>query len=284
MARIAVVTDSTADLPQDLVRRHGIHVVPQIVAFGDRIYHDGVDLSADEFLRLLAESPDRPTTSQPSPEVFAALYRRLAETHDAVVSIHISAKLSDTVLSATIAARSVADEIPVTVIDSDSASMGCGLLAITAATMAARNAPISAIRDRVADEAAHMDIVFMVESLEALRRGGRIGRASAMLGTVLDLKPILRLTAGDISPLERTRTRRRAIHDMISYVKRQDGIRRICAVYTGRPDEARNLLREFDLLVPRDGMFVTTLGPTMASHAGPGVIGFVFERETAQHG
>ena len=284
MSRIAVVTDSTADLPPELVRRHGIHVVPQTVSFGDRIYHDGVDLSADEFLRLLAESPVQPTTTQPSPEVFVALYRQLAETYDAVVSIHISAKLSDTVLSAMIAARTVADEIPVTVIDSDSATMGCGLLAVTAATMAARGAPVSAITDRVADEAAHMDIVFMVESLEALQRGGRIGRAAAILGSVLSLKPILRLTGGEISPLERTRTRRRAIRDMVDYVKRQDGVRRICAVYTGRPDEARNLLREFDLLVPHEQMFVTHLGPAMASNAGPGVIGFIFERETAQHG
>lgn len=284
MSRIAVVTDSTADLPSELVRRHGIHVIPLTVAFGDRTYRDGVDLSADEFLQMMAESPVRPTTSQPSPEVFTTLYRQLAETHEAVVSIHISAKLSDTVQSATLAARTVADEIPVTVIDSDSVTMGCGMLAITAATMAARDAPISAIKDRVTEEAAYMDIIFMVESLEALRRGGRIGRAAAMLGTVLDLKPILRLTQGEISPLERTRTRRRAIRDMVDYVKRQDGVRRICTVYTGQPDEARNLLREFDLLVPRDGMFVTTLGPVIATHVGPGVIGFIFERENAQDG
>lgn len=284
MSRIAVVTDSTADLPSELVRRHGIHVIPLTVAFGDRIYRDGIDLSADEFLRLLDESPVRPTTSQPSPDAFATLYRQLADTHDAVVSIHISAKLSGTVQSATIAARTVADEIPVTVLDSDTATMGCGMLAITAATMAARDAPISAIKDRVTEEAAYMDIIFMVESLEALRRGGRIGRAAAMLGTVLDLKPILRLTQGEISPLERTRTRRRAIRDMVDYVKRQDGVRRICAVYTGQPDEARNLLREFDLLVPRGGMFVTTLGPVIATHVGPGVIGLIFERENAQDG
>ena len=284
MSRIAVVTDSTADLPPELVRRHDIHVVPLTVAFGDRIYRDGVDLSADEFLRLLAESPVRPTTSQPPPEVFATRYRELAATHDAVVSIHISARLSGTVQSATLAAQMVADDIPVTVIDSDSASMGCGMLAVTAATMAARGAPVSAIRDRVADEAACMDIVFMVESLEALRRGGRIGRAAAMLGTVLDLKPILRLTAGEISPLERTRTRKRAVRDMVDYVRRQGGVRRICAVYTGHPEEARTLLREFDLLVPHEQMFVATLGPVIASHTGPGVIGFIFERETAQHG
>lgn len=284
MSRIAVVTDSTADLPSEFVRRHGIHVIPLTVAFGERTYRDGIDLSADEFLRLLDESPVRPTTSQPSPDAFATLYRQLADTHDAVVSIHISAKLSGTVQSATIAARTVADEIPVTVLDSDTATMGCGMLAITAATMAARDAPISAIKDRVTEEAAYMDIIFMVESLEALRRGGRIGRAAAMLGTVLDLKPILRLTQGEISPLERTRTRRRAIRDMVDYVKRQDGVRRICAVYTGQPDEARNLLREFDLLVPRDGMFVTTLGPVIATHVGPGVIGLIFERENAQDG
>lgn len=284
MSRVAVVTDSTADLPPDLARRHDIHVVPLSVAFGDQSYRDGVDLSAEDFLRLLRDTPTLPTTSQPSPDAFVSLYRQLAADHDAVVSIHISARLSGTFQSATIAAQTVASEVPVTIVDSASASMGCGLLAISAAEMAARDAPAAAIGDRVAEEAEQMDIVFMVESLDALRRGGRIGRASAMLGTLLDLKPILRLAQGEISPLERTRTRRRAVQDMVDYVKRQGAIQRICAVYTGQPDEAQSLLREFDLLVPGEQMFVTTLGPVVAAHTGPGVIGLIFQREHPRHG
>ena len=173
----------------------------------------------------------------------------------------------------------MAGEIAVTVIDSGTVSMGCGMLAITAAELAARDAPLTMIADRVEEAARHMDIIFMVESLEALRRGGRIGRASAILGTILDLKPILRLVHGEISPLERTRTRRRAIRDMVAYVKGQGGVRRICAASTGQADEARALLRTFDLLVPREQSFVTALGPVVATHAGPGALGLIFERE-----
>ena len=279
MSRIAVVTDSTADLPDDLARRHHIHVIPLSVLIGDRVDRDGVDLSADAFLDPLRQSPDLPTTAQPSPQAFDQLYRRLAPDHDAIVSIHISARLSGTIQSVTLAARAVADTVPVTVIDSGTVSMGCGLLVITAAELADRGAPVATIADRVAEAARHMDIIFMVASLAALRRGGRIGRASAMLGTLLGLKPTLRLVHGEISPLERTRTRRRAVRDTVIYVKQQGNVRRICAVYTGQPDEARALLREFDLLVPDEQTFVTTLGPVVATHAGPGIIGLFFERE-----
>ncbi len=284
MSRVAIVTDSTADLPPGLAEEHGIAIVPLSVAFGDDVYRSGIDIDTDRFLALLARSPQLPVTSQPAPDAFANQYRTLAADHDAIVSIHISGNLSGTLQSATLAAREVAAEIPVTVIDSGTVSMGLGMLAITAARLAHDGASVAAIEAAVIEEARRVEILFMVDSLESLRRGGRIGRAASLLGTVLDLKPTLRLVDGEITPLEKTRTRKRAIRNMVERVRQEPGIRRICAAHTGRPDDASAVLKEFELLLPREEMYITALGPVVATHAGPGVIGLIYVRETSTDG
>ncbi len=284
MPRVAIVTDRTADFPPGLAEEAGITVVPLTVAIGDTVYRDGIDLDAIRFMQLLGQSERLPVTSQPSPEAFASAYRRLAATHDAIISIHIAARLSGTTQSAMLAAREVDGEIPVTVLDSGTVSMGLGMLALTAARMAAGGADVATIREVLMREAAATDIVFVVESLESLRRGGRIGRAQQLVGTVLDLKPILRLTGGEISPLARTRTRRRAIRTMVDHVREAGAMRRLCVAYTGPRDDAEAILRDFELLVPRDRMYITTLGPVVATHAGPGVVGVIFQWEPATHG
>ncbi|HEV2527179.1 MAG TPA: DegV family protein [Thermomicrobiales bacterium] len=284
MPRVAIVTDSTADLPPGLADEHGIAVVPLSVAFGDDVYRAGIDIDTDRFLALLERAPQLPVTSQPSPEAFASQYRALAADHDAVVSIHLSGNLSGTLQSATLAARDVADEIPVTVVDSGTVSMGLGMLAISAARQARAGASADAIAEAVTDESRRVEIVFMVDSLESLRRGGRIGRAASLLGTVLDLKPTLRLVDGEITPLERTRTRKRAIRNMVDRIRQEPGISRICAAHTGRPADAADLLKQFELLVPREEMYIAAMGPVVATHAGPGVIGLISVRENPTNG
>jgi DegV family protein with EDD domain len=284
MPCVAVVTDSTADLPPSLAAAEGITVVPLTVAFGADTFRAGVDLDSDAFLARLAAAPELPVTSQPPPEAFARCYRELGADHDAVVSVHISGNLSGTLQSASLAAREVAGDVPVTVVDSGTVSMGLGMLAISAARLARAGADAATVAAAVAEEAGRVEIVFMVQSLEALRRGGRIGRATSLLGTVLDLKPTLRLVDGEITPLERTRTRRRALRGMVDRLRAGPGIGRICAAHTGTPDEAHALLREFDLLVPREEMYVTTLGPVVATHAGAGAMGFITVRHRAETG
>ena len=279
MTRVAVVTDSTADLPPDLRARYNITVVPLTVIFGDEAFRDGIDLTGDQFMQRLRTCSRLPTTSQPTPEAFADVYRSLAREHDAIVSVHIAAALSGTLRSAATAAATVAGEIPVTVRDSGSASMGLGFQAISAARMAHRGAAAADIAAEVDRIAAGIDATFVVDSLEALRRGGRIGRAQAMAGSLLDIKPMLRLAHGIVSPLERTRTRTRAVRGMVDYVKRQGALRRICAVHTGNVEAAADLLREFDLMVPREEMSVAQLGAVVAAHTGPGTLGLIFERD-----
>ena len=281
MPRVAIVTDSTADLPPRLSGEYDITVVPLTVIFGDESFRDGVDLTGDDFIHRLRESPHLPTTSQPTPDDFAAVYRSLARDHDVIVSVHIAAALSGTLRSAMTAAQLVSGEIPVMVRDSGSASMGTGFQAISAARLARGGASITDIAAELDCIVPGIDAVFVVDSLDYLRRGGRIGRARAMLGSLLDIKPTLRLANGAVSPLERTRTRTHAIRGMVNYVKRQGKIRRICTVHAGDVEDAADVLRAFDLLASREEMYVAQLGAVIATHTGPGTLGLIFERDAA---
>ncbi|CAA9558765.1 MAG: DegV family protein [uncultured Thermomicrobiales bacterium] len=273
MARVAIVTDSTADLPPEIARRAGITVVPLNVHFGDEVFRDGVDLTTGDFLRRLGSSDRLPTTSQPSAGLFTETYRRLATDHDAIVSVHISGKLSGTVGAATIARDDVASEVAVEVVDSATASMALGLLALRGAALAEEGLDGSAIAARLRAEAPGHHMVFFVDTLEYLRRGGRIGAARALLGSILDLKPILRVEDGVIVPLERTRTRVRARRSLVGFVRGLPTVARLAVLHNSTPDEARELADEFRLIVPRDEVLIAEMGPVIDTHVGPGAMG-----------
>lgn len=272
-ARVAVVTDSTADLPPEVAARHGITVVPLIVRFGDEALRDGVDLGPEVFLERLRRGTVVPSTSQPPPEAFVECYTALAARGLAILSVHISARLSGTANAAVLAARQVAGAV-VEVVDGRSASMGTGFLALEAAERAARGESLAVIAAAVRAAASRLNVYAALDTLEFLRRGGRIGGAAALLGALLSVKPIITLRDGVVAPLERPRTMTRALQRLKELVEAQAPLERLAILHAGAPELAERLREQLARVAP-SGTLTVPIGPTIATHAGPGVVGAV---------
>lgn len=271
--KIAIVTDSTSDLTPELAERHGITVVPLNVHFGHETYRDGVDLTADEFMRKMATTEKLPTTSQPAVGVFETAFRDLAKSHDEIVCLLISSKLSGTLQSATLAAEAVAGTIPVEVVDSQNVSHALGMQAIHAATLAASGMSAAEIAAVLLTEVDRYHIVFFVETMEHLRRGGRIGKAAQLLGSLLQLKPLLRVEEGQVVPFERTRTRSKAIAALVDFARDIHGVEDGAVIYNTTPDDAHALASRIGEVTGRSEMAIVQFGPVISTHVGPGVLG-----------
>ncbi len=273
MGQVAIVTDSTADLPVALLAQHHITVVPLSVVFGDTSYDEGVDLSSDRFLELLQSSPTLPTTAHPSATRFEEVYRSLAESHDEIVSIHISNRLSGTMGSAEVAAAAVAETIPVYAVDSLSSSLALGFQAILAAELAQSGLPAAKIAERLRADTGSYEAVFFPETLEYLQRGGRVGKAQALLGSVLSLKPILRMDEGLIVPHERTRTRSRAMNGLLEFVQHIEHVTRVGVMHSGDLEGAQALATRLQPQTPDTDVTITQFGCVLLTHLGPGAMG-----------
>lgn len=274
--RIAIMTDSTADLPAEVVRELGIEVLPLYVMFGDDHLRDGVDIDAPAFYERLSKDTHHPSTSQPTPADFVRAID--ACEADEVVCIHISNRLSGTIVSANAARENVTK--PVHVIDSMSVSMGLGFQAMAAAR--ARNAGASA--EEIIAAAAHvrdsLQVVFTVDTLEYLHRGGRIGSAAKMLGTALQLKPVLTIptSTGVIDAVERVRSRIKSLARLPEYVlERLDGSRplHVGVMHGLAAEEARSVLADMRARANVIEEVNTYVGPVVGTHTGPGVVGLV---------
>jgi len=270
--QVAIVSDSTADLPPALAAGRSIKIVPLTLNFDGEVLLDGVDITPSEFYRRLPHATTHPTTSQPSPGRFAEAYAALLADHDAVVSIHISEKLSGTFESAQQAAD-MTDPTRVHVIDSEVVSMSLGLVVLAAATLASRGADAEAVVDKVQSMRGDVQTYFSVATLEFLRRGGRIGRASALLGSVLQVKPVLCIRDGLVTPLERVRTFERALSRVVELARAVDRGQGICAIvgHAGAEADAERVGRELEPIA--ETLMIQPLGPVVGAHAGPGVVG-----------
>ena len=269
---VAIVTDSTADLPPELTASRSITVVPLTLNFDGKSLLDGVDIRPDEFYRGLPSVTTHPTTSQPSVGRFAEAYSSLLADHDAVVSIHISEKLSGTYSSARQAAE-MTDPKRVRVVDSEKVSMSLGLITLVASSMAGGGAEAETIEAKVLDMRQHVQTYFSVATLEYLRRGGRIGRASALLGSVLQVKPVLCIRDGLVTPLERVRTFERALNRILELTREIDRGHGVCVI-VGHADAAADAERIGRELEPiAETLMIQPLGPVVGTHAGPGVVG-----------
>jgi DegV family protein with EDD domain len=269
---VAIVTDSTADLPPELTRSRAITVVPLTLNFDGQSLLDGVDIRPGEFYRRLHSVTSHPTTSQPSPGRFVEVYSSLLADHDAVVSIHISQKLSGTYESARQAAG-MTDPQRVRVIDSELVSMSLGLITLAASSLAAGGANAGAIEAEIIGMRSSVQTYFSVATLEFLRRGGRIGRASALLGSVLQVKPVLCIRDGLVTPLERVRTFERALNRIVELTREIDRGHGVCVI-VGHADaeaDAERIGRELDSVA--ETLMIQPLGPVVGAHAGPGVVG-----------
>ena len=268
---VRVVTDSTSDLPGAVVRELGITVVPALVQFGDRIYRDGVDLSTEEFYRKLQMNSVLPRTSAPSPGTFREVYSRLAQEAEAIVSIHVSAKMSVTYDAARVGSTDL--KCPISIIDSQTASMACGLLVILAARAARDRASFSYI-DALVRAAVPRTVTFGVfGTLEYLYKGGRIGRAQAFLGSMLKLNPILAIRAGEILPIARVRTRPKAIERLCEILRDTGVPQEMSVMSTTEPEEAEALAQRLSNLFPPERMYRASIGPSMGTYVGPGAVG-----------
>jgi len=274
---IQIVTDSSAYLPADLVQQHHIHVIPLKVHFGEQTYRDEIDLSHEEFYRMLAEAETLPTTSQPSAGEFFDLYSRLSKDGHEIISIHISSKLSGTISSAQ-SAKEMLPEAKISIIDSASTAMGLGLMALTAARAAEEGKTAAEIVAAVEKMIKAMNVVFVVDTLEYLQKGGRIGGAAALVGTLLKVKPILCLKDGRIEPLDKVRSKRKALARLLEVTEEcvESGTPvRVAVLHAQVPDEARELEKKVRARFDCAEYYFAELGPVLGTHTGPGVVGLV---------
>jgi DegV family protein with EDD domain len=274
MSRIALVCDSTADLPEEAIRSLSVEVVPLNVHFDDQVFRDYVDISPEQFLERLENTSVLPTTSQPSPAAFAEAYDRVSMDADAIVVLTISSKLSGTWQSARLGIDIATSDVPVHVIDSLSASTGLGLQVRRARDLVDCGLPIDQIVGTLEREAPRYQLTFFADTLEFLQRGGRIGRASMMIGSLLQVKPILACELGTVVPVERTRTRSRAIDGLIDIANANQSAERVGILHDGR--HHTDLERVTDGvrgLAPEGEIYTNQYGPIIATHVGPGALG-----------
>lgn len=281
MPRVAIITDSTADLPPEIRARHDITMVPLNVQFGDESYVDQIELTTDEFMRKLATAGTMPTTSQPSAGVFAETFCELAATHDEIVCVLLSSKLSGTVQSARLAAREVAGVVPVTVFDSLNVSLGCGFQVLRAAKLARQGLEASEIVARLDAERTAYHVIFFVETLEHLRHSGRVSKAASLFGSLLQLKPLLRVDEGQVVPFERTRTRNKALTAVVDFGKSFNDIEQFTALYNTTPDDAQWIADELADRVVHNELPVAQFSPVLGTHVGPGALGLAMQERRA---
>jgi DegV family protein with EDD domain len=271
---VRIVTDSTADLTPEQQRAAGITVVPLNVHFGDEVFRDHVDLSADEFFRRLKASPQLPRTSQPSVGAFEEVYRRLREGGDEIVSVHLSSKVSGTYNSALMAAQSVGDGIEV--VDSLSTSMALGFMALEGAKLARAGRDRGAVAACLQSLVPKARVICVVDTLTYLERGGRIGKAGALLGSLLNVKPILQLKDGEVVPLGRARGRLQALGRLVELLERDGKVNQLAIMHGAAQADAEQLRERVAPRYPGLDILLTEIGAVLGTHTGPGVIGFTY--------
>ena len=268
---VHIVTDSTSDMSPALIAQYGITVIPLTIAFGSESFRDGVDLKPDEFYARLQATKQLPTTSQPPPALFQHAYEHLVSRGE-IVSIHLSHKLSGTIEAARAAAREIAAD-KISIVDSGSVSMGLGLCVLAAARVAESGGTRDACAAAAESVAARLHVAVAFESLEYLRRGGRIGRARAFLGGLLRLKPILTVKDGEVFPATRVRSRSKAIDELFALAERHAPIAEMVVCDTTTPDDTEALAARLRAAYPAVTLHVGRFGPTLGVHGGPGMLG-----------
>ena len=269
--KFAVVTDSTADLPNEWRDRYQIGIVPLKVLFGTETFRDRVDMTDEQFFARLAASSTLPTTSAPSPGEFAEVYQRLARDHDGCISIHIGEQLSATAEAARVGASSV-DGFPVHVIDSQTVSMPIAFLCRAAAECATLDEAKAAVESRIPKSR----VLALLDTLRYVEMGGRVSRAQAMIGTMLDLKPLLLVADKEIKSVDRVRTRSRAIPRMIEFFRGDLPVETVAVMHAQAPDEAEQIASQLRQDMPGMDITVGQIGCVLGTHAGPKALALTY--------
>jgi len=269
---IKIVTDSTADLPPELIKEFGITVVPAYVGFGNKTYKDGVDISQEEVYQKMVTENLPATTSQPPPADFADIYKKLLKETDEIVSIQATSKLSGLYSSALQGKDMVSGGSRIAVVDSLSVSMGLGLMTLLAARMAKAGENLSNIVEELRQTIPQTRLWGLFDTLKYLLRGGRIGKAKALLGSVLNIKPMLVMHDGVLEPAGAARTRTKGIERLIENLKNAVNVQEVAVVHSTTPDDAQTLKERISAFFDRNSIHVSRLGPALGVHGGPGTL------------
>ncbi len=277
MGKVAIVTDSTAYLGPGVDEELGITVVPLLIHLGDDTLRDGVDITPEPFFQCLEQGGPIPRTSPPSVQTFEQVYARLHTVTDQILSIHISAQLSQTTRNARRGAESLLGRCNIVVIDSQTTSLGLGILAKAAAEAAQRGAPMDEVVRLIRGMIPHIYIVFYVDQMDYLERGNRIGKAQAILGTMLNVKPLLFMEDGDIIPLEKVRTHEKAVEKLFEFVAEFSDLKQAAIIqrHTTPTQETKMLLERLEQIFPKVQFPIIQYGPVLASHIGPSAMGVI---------
>ncbi len=279
--RVRVVTDSTADIPPDLAAELNISVIPAYVQFGAESFRDGVDLTRDEFFRRLAQGPVLPTTAAPAVGVFAHAYRLAAAQgaaagpgFEGVLAVHLSSRLSALYNAAMLGAEE--SGVPVRLVDSQQVSIGTGILAILAARAARDGMGLDEVAAMTTAQAERVYLYAMLETLDYVERSGRLGKAQWLVGTMLNIKPIIRIRLGEVlPPRDLLRTRARALERLVEIAGGLAPFDGLAVVHARAPEHGRDLMGRLAPLAPAGGIIFGEVGVTIGTYAGPGAVGFV---------
>ena len=272
---IAVVTDSTSDLSKELAEQYGITVVPLFVHFGNEAYRDGVDITAAEFYERLQSGNVFPTTSAPSAGAFIDVYRELGKNHDGIISLHLSSKVSATYSAARLGADGVKEDgIRVEAVDTLQASAALGLVAIEVAKEAQAGKSLPELVTLAKSLSERAVFTGLVETLEYLHKGGRIGKAQQLLGSLLKIKPILQMVDGEAAAVDRARTRGRGIERIKKIIADSAPLEALAILHATDPHIARQLASELAPYAPDGKPIVVRMGAIVGAYLGPGMLGF----------
>ena len=269
---VGIVTDSVADLSPQVVKELGISVVPLSVRFGDEVYRDGIDLTPDQFYEKLKTSQVFPNTSVPSPGDFVQVYDKLAEKTDEILAILVSARLSATYEVARQSIEKMKKKCRVELLDSETATMAEGFIVMEAAKAAQKGASLDEVLKVARQAVPRVDFRAAFDTLEYLRRGGRIGRAQAFLGSMLRINPIIMLKNGLVEPAGRTRSRAKAIDLLYEFAASYAKIEEMAVENTACPDEAEALVERLGAIYPKERIHRSRMTPVIGTHTGPGLL------------
>lgn len=269
---VKIVTDSTADIPPDLAAELGITVVPIYVHFGDRMFRDGVDITPEQFYQFLEESPQHPTSSQPTPEDFEKTYATFCNEADGIVSIHISSKISGTCNAAGIAAANLQPRCPIEVIDSGLNSAGLAIVVMAAARLARAGKEYAAVLSEVRAVLARTDMFGMFSTMKYLARSGRVPRAVVKVASIINVMPLLTFRDGSIVRAGLVRSLSAGMEQLYGFVAGKKDLEKVVIVHSMVPDRAETLRKRLGSLFPEERIPVFEMGAGLGVHGGPGVL------------
>jgi len=269
---VKIVTDSTSDITRALADQLGVTVVPLTVMFGHETFLDRVDITTDEFYRRLTRQEVYPTTTQPSPGAFAEIYKKLAAETDGILVIVISGKLSGTYQSASSARDIAGIKARIEVIDSTKTAMALGLLVIAAAKMAKSGASLDDIAKAVRERIPHTHPIMAFDTLKYLAKGGRIGRAQGLVGSVLRVRPVLTMRDGEVAPLTRLRSQAATMDYLYNAVASLKDIEELAVEHATTPDDADALVERLSQIYPKERIYRSTVSPVLGTYMGPNVL------------